>query len=96
MPIVYNLSITTIIAAAATAFAVATPAIASADTQLITNCPQPSESNGVILSDTVTDCSTPGNVQINAAPDMPDYPYPWDDEFYGSALLMGGYGRGYR
>jgi hypothetical protein len=26
----------------------------------------------------------------------PDYPYPRDDEFYGSALLMGGYGRGYR
>jgi hypothetical protein len=38
-----------------------------------------------------TECATPGNVQINAtAPDAPVYPYPWDDEFYGSALIMGG------
>jgi hypothetical protein len=96
MPIILKPSITAVIAFAATAFAVSASAVAAADTQLITSCPQPSESNGVILSDTVTDCSTPGNVQINAAPDMPDYPYPWDDEFYGSALLIGGYGRGYR
>jgi len=70
--------------------------VASADTQLITNCPQPSESNGVILSDTVTDCGNSGNVAINASPEIPDYPYPWDDAFYGSALLIGGFGRGYR
>jgi len=50
MPIIFNPSITTIIAAAATAFAVAAPA----------------------------------------------YPYPWDDAFHDSALLMGGHGRGYR
>jgi hypothetical protein len=28
-----------------------------------------------------------------AAPDVPAYPYPWDDEFYGPALIMaGGFG----
>jgi hypothetical protein len=37
-----------------------------------------------------TECATPGNVQINATPPEPDYVYPWDDEFYGSALIMGG------
>ena len=37
-----------------------------------------------------TECATPGNVQINATPPEPDYVYPWDDEFYGPALIMGG------
>src|SRR5258707_5397981 len=41
-----------------------------------------------------TECATPGNVQINATPPEPDYVYPWDDEFYGSALIMGGGGYG--
>ena len=32
-------------------------------------------------------------MQITAtAPDVPTYPYPWDDEFYGSALIIGGGG----
>lgn len=36
-----------------------------------------------------TECQTPGNVQIDAtAPDAPAYPYPWDDEFYGPALII--------
>ncbi|PEG40167.1 hypothetical protein CQY20_07890 [Mycolicibacterium agri] len=40
-----------------------------------------------------TECETPGNVQLNAtAPDVPVYPYPWDDEFYGPALIIGGWG----
>ncbi|MCW2592945.1 MAG: hypothetical protein JWQ86_5372 [Mycobacterium sp.] len=38
---------------------------------------------------TTTECATPGNVQIAATAPEPDYPYPWDDEFYGSALIMG-------
>jgi hypothetical protein len=41
-----------------------------------------------------TECATPGNVQLNATPPEPDYVYPWDDEFYGSALIMGGGGYG--
>jgi hypothetical protein len=33
-------------------------------------------------------------VQISAeAPDVPTYLYPWDDEFYGPALIIGGGGR---
>ena len=39
-----------------------------------------------------TDCATPGNVQLNATPPEPTYVYPWDDEFYGSALIIGGGG----
>jgi hypothetical protein len=43
-----------------------------------------------------TECATPGNVQLNATPPEPVYPYPWDDEFYGSALIIGGGGGGRR
>ena len=39
-----------------------------------------------------TECATPGNVQLDATPPEPDYPYPWDDEFYGPALIIGGGG----
>jgi len=37
-----------------------------------------------------TECATPGNVQLNATAPDPVYPYPWDDEFYGPALIIGG------
>lgn len=37
-----------------------------------------------------TECATPGNVQLNATPPETDYPYPWDDEFWGPALIIGG------
>ena len=46
------------------------------------------------LGGSTTECTTPGNVQINATPAEPTYVYPWDDEFYGSALIMGGGPRG--
>jgi len=39
-----------------------------------------------------TECATPGNVQLDATPPEPVYPYPWDDEFYGPALIIGGGG----
>jgi hypothetical protein len=38
----------------------------------------------------ITQCQSPGNVQINATAPAPVYPYPWDDEFFGPALIMGG------
>ena len=42
-----------------------------------------------------TQCQSPGNVQITAtAPDVPTYLYPWEDEFYGPALVIGGGGWG--
>jgi hypothetical protein len=43
-----------------------------------------------------TECATPGNVQLNATPPEPAYVYPWDDEFYGPALIIGGGGGGRR
>jgi hypothetical protein len=43
-----------------------------------------------------TECATPGNVQLNATPPEPTYLYPWDDEFYGPALIIGGGGGGRR
>jgi hypothetical protein len=55
------------------------------------------------LGGSTTECSTPGNVQINATPSEPTYVYPWDDEFYGPALIIapgggggGGHGGGGR
>ena len=42
------------------------------------------------LGGSTTECTTPGNVQINATPAEPTYLYPWDDEFYGPALIIGG------
>jgi hypothetical protein len=36
-----------------------------------------------------TECQSPGNVQINATAPDPVYAYPWDDEYYGSALIIG-------
>ena len=41
---------------------------------------------------TTTECQTPGNVQIAATAPAPDYPY--DDEFFGPALIIGGGGGG--
>ena len=69
----------------------------TADTQLITDCPQITETGGVILGDTATQCATQDNYQYNATPNAADFPtslYPWDDEFYGPALIMGGLGHG--
>ena len=71
MPTLRNRITRVLVATAATAFAVGCPAVAVADTQLITTCPQPTETGGVIDADTVTECSTPGNIQLNASPEMP-------------------------
>ena len=50
----------------------------------------------VVSGGSTTECATPGNVQINATPPVvqPVYPSPWDDEFYGAALIFGGGGHG--
>jgi hypothetical protein len=44
------------------------------------------------IGGSTTECATAGNVQINATPAEPTYLYPWDDEFYGPALIFGGPG----
>lgn len=72
----------------------AVPGAAAADSQLITDCPHITETGGVIMADTATECATHDNYQYNAAPTSPDFPYPWDDPFYGAALMIGGMGRG--
>jgi hypothetical protein len=48
------------------------------------------------LGGSTTECATPGNVQINSSAPDPVYAYPWDDEFYGPALLIGRDGGGGR
>jgi hypothetical protein len=79
----------TLLVAAATAI-VAAPA-ALADTTL----PSCTDTGGAAaLGGSTTECETPGNVQINATPAEPTYVYPWDDEFYGPALIIGGFGGG--
>jgi hypothetical protein len=47
-------------------------------------------------SGTATLCQSPGNAQLNASPPDtgPVYPYPWDDEYWGPALVIGGNGGG--
>ena len=57
--------------------------------------PQCTDTGGAVaIGGSTTECATPGNVSINATPAEPTYVYPWDDEFYGPALIMGG-GGGY-
>ncbi|BDX30422.1 hypothetical protein TUM20985_09690 [Mycobacterium antarcticum] len=84
-----------VIASAGAAAAVVVAPVASADPTEISNQPVCTSVGGGGSTGTgITQCQTPGNVQISAeAPDVPAYVYPWDDEFYGSALIIGG---GYR
>ncbi|MDT5080571.1 MAG: hypothetical protein QOJ80_5208 [Mycobacterium sp.] len=67
---------------------------ASADPTGISDPPTCTTAGGGGTTGTgITQCQTPGNVQISAvAPDVPTYLYPWDDEFYGPALIIGGGG----
>ena len=82
-----------VVAAGAAAAILVSPAAAADDTTL-PNC---TSVGGVTdMGAGTTECATPGNVQLDATPPEPDYVYPWDDEFYGPALIMGGGGRGGR
>jgi hypothetical protein len=83
--------LTPLIAAAGAAAAFAAAPAAVADTTL----PSCTNTGGAeALGGSTTECATPGNVQINATPAEPAYVYPWDDEFYGPALIIGGFGGG--
>ncbi|AQT83047.1 hypothetical protein B1R94_23520 [Mycolicibacterium litorale] len=82
-----------VVAAGATAGVLAPSAIA--DTTLIApsvpNCVETGGSS--VIGGNSTECGTPGNVQLNATPEVPeDFAYPWGDEFYGPALIFGGPG----
>jgi hypothetical protein len=79
----------TLLVAAATAIVAAPTALAD------TTLPSCTDTGGAAaLGGSTTECETPGNVQINATPAEPTYVYPWDDEFYGPALIIGGFGGG--
>jgi hypothetical protein len=82
-----------LIASAGAAAAVVLAPVASADpSDEVSNLPTCTTTgdSGGYTGTTTTECATPGNVQIDAAAPEPVYPYPWDDEFYGPALLIGG------
>ncbi|WP_102143311.1 hypothetical protein [Mycobacterium hubeiense] len=81
-----------LIAAAGVAAAILTAPTAIAQPNDPT-LPQCTDTGGAAaLGGSTTECVTPGNVQINATPAEPTYVYPWDDEFYGPALIFGGAG----
>jgi hypothetical protein len=80
-----------IAAAGAAAVLTAPGAAAQPDSGLLPTCE--SAAGGQYTGTGITQCSSPGNVQIDAtAPAAPVYAYPWDDEFYGSAMVIGGGG----
>jgi hypothetical protein len=81
--------LTTLFAALCIGAAVVAP---TAGAQTGSTLPQCVDTGGAeALGGSTTECATPGNVQINASPAETDYLYPWDDEFYGPALIMGGF-----
>ena len=85
-----------IVAAGAVAAILSAPA-ALADPSDSSTLPSCTSVGGVTdMGAGTTECATPGNVQLNATPPEPDYPYPWDDEFWGPALIIGGGGGGRR
>ncbi|KDE98993.1 hypothetical protein Y900_008530 [Mycolicibacterium aromaticivorans JS19b1 = JCM 16368] len=82
-----------IMAAGAAAGALAP--IAVADTTLINpTLPSCVDTGGsTVIGGQNTECATPGNVELNSTPEVPeDFAYPWGDEFYGPALIFGGPG----
>ena len=82
---------TPLIAAAGAAAAIL--AAPSAVAEPSPSLPQCVDTGGAeAIGGSTTECATPGNVQINATPAEPTYLYPWDDEFYGPALIFGGGG----
>lgn len=75
------------------ALAVVLSPTAGADTTLISPTVPSCVNNGgsSALGGQTTECANPGNVQLNATPEVPeDFAYPWGDEFYGPALIFGG------
>ena len=88
---------TPLIAAAGAAAAILTAPAAVAQPGDSSALPACTDTGGAeALGGTTTECVTPGNVQINATPAEPTYVYPWEDEFYGSAIIGGGGGHGGR
>ena len=90
-------TLTPLIVAAGAAAAVLYAPAAVADPDDTSTLPSCTDVGGpTAMGAGTTECATPGNVQLNATPPEPAYVYPWDDEFYGSALIIGGGGGGRR
>jgi hypothetical protein len=88
---------TPLIVAAGAAAAILSAPVALAEPDDSSTLPNCTSVGGVTdMGAGTTECATPGNVQLNATPPEPVYPYPWDDEFYGPALIIGGDGGGRR
>jgi hypothetical protein len=85
---------TSVLAVAGTAATLAAPIAAADPDSDLPTCT--SVGGDETVGTATTECATPGNVEINATAPDPVYPYPWDDEFYGPALIMGGGGGGHR
>jgi hypothetical protein len=82
-----------LIASAGAAAAFLLGPIASADpSDEVSNLPTCTSVGGgsAYTGTQTTEGASPGNVQIDATAPEPVYPYPWDDEFYGPALMIGG------
>jgi hypothetical protein len=87
--------LTPLIAAADAATAILTSPAAVAQPGDSSTLPSCTDTGGAqALGGSTTECATPGNVQIDTTPSEPTYGYPWDDEFYGPALIIGGGGGG--
>ena len=85
--------VTPMIAAAGAAAAILSAPAAVAQPGDSPTLPSCTDTGGVTdMGASTTECAAPGNVQINATPPEPAYVYPWDDEFYGPALIIGGGG----
>jgi hypothetical protein len=85
-----------VIASVGVAMALIVAPNAAADPNETSNqTPCTSVDGGTSTGTNLTTCQTPGNVQITAgAPDVPTSLYPWDDDFWGPALIIGGNGGG--
>jgi hypothetical protein len=79
-----------LIASAGAAAAFLLAPVASADpSDEVSNLPTCESTGGSETTGTqVTECATPGNVQIDAS--APEPAYPFDDEFYGPGIFLGG------
>jgi hypothetical protein len=83
--------LTTLFATACTAAAfIAAPTAAAQPNPGLPQCT--GTGGAAAIGGTTTMCATPGNVQINSTPAETTYLYPWEDEFYGPALVIGGGG----
>jgi hypothetical protein len=79
-----RLTVATLLAAAGAAAAVAAAPLALADPPANPLLPQCVDTGGsAVIGGQTTECATPGNTQIDATPEVPEYGmFPWDDDYF--------------